>query len=55
MKKILAGACLGLVGAIGLTGCSMSEEQQKSLDLVTSKSDEIINLLEKIWNLIILN
>jgi len=45
-KKILAGACLGLVGMGCLTGCAMSDEQKKALDLITEKSDEIINLLE---------
>ena len=45
-KKILAGACLGLVGMGCLTGCSMSEEQKEALDLITEKSDEIIDLLE---------
>lgn len=46
-KKILAGIGLALVGAGCLTGCSMSDEQKKALDLVTEKSDEIISLLEE--------
>ena len=45
-KKILAGACLGLVGMGCLTGCSMTDEQKKALDLITDKADEIVNLLE---------
>lgn len=45
-KKILACATLGLVGMGCVTGCSMSEEQKKALDLITEKSDKIINLLE---------
>ena len=45
-KKILAGACLGLVGLGCMTGCSMSKEQKAALDLITQKSDEIVNLLE---------
>ena len=45
-KKILAGACLGLVGMGCLTGCAMSDEQKAALDLITEKSDEIVNLLE---------
>ena len=47
IKNILAGACLGLVGIGCLTCCSMSDEQKKALDLVTEKSDEIVNLLEE--------
>ena len=46
-KKILAGACLGLVGMGALTGCSLNDDQKKALDLITEKSDEIVNLLEK--------
>jgi len=46
-KKFLAVACLGLVGMGALTGCAMSEEQKEALDLITQKSDSIINLLEK--------
>jgi hypothetical protein len=45
-KKILAAACLGLVGAGCLTGCAMSDEQKAALDLVTEKTDEIITLIE---------
>lgn len=46
-KKILACAALGVVGMGCLSGCSISEEQQQALDLVTKKSDEIVNLLEE--------
>ena len=49
-KKILAGACLGIVGMGCLTGCSMSDEQKAALDLITDKSDEIVNLLEENLN-----
>lgn len=45
-KKIFAGAILGLVGVGCLTGCSMSAEQKAALDLITEKSDKIVNLLE---------
>ena len=45
-KKILAGVGLGLVGMGCLTGCSMSDEQKAALDLITEKSDKIVNLLE---------
>ncbi|MBQ7351639.1 MAG: hypothetical protein IJW59_02075 [Clostridia bacterium] len=50
-KKILAG--MGLICVCGglLGGCSLSKEQQSALDLITSKSDEIIDLLEKNMNL----
>ena len=47
-KKILAGACLGLIGMGALTGCGLSADQQAALDLVTEKTDSIINLLEEI-------
>ena len=46
-KKFLAYASLGLVGMGCLSGCSISEEQKQALDLVTNKSDEIVNLLEE--------
>lgn len=46
-KKILAGICLGFVGMGCFTGCTMSDEQKSALDLVTQKSDEIIELLEE--------
>ena len=46
-KKILAGACLGLVGMGCLTGCAMSDEQKAAIDLMTEKYDEIVNLLEE--------
>lgn len=46
-KKILAGVGLGLVGMSCLTGCSLTDSQQKALDLLTEKSDEIISLLEE--------
>jgi hypothetical protein len=46
-KKILAGACLGFVGMGCLTGCAMSDEQKAALDLITEKSDAIVNLLEE--------
>lgn len=46
-KKILATACMGLVGMGLLTGCSMTDEQKAALDLITEKSDEIVNLLEE--------
>lgn len=46
-KKILAGACLGVVGAGLLTGCSMTDSQKVALDLITDKTDEIISLLEE--------
>lgn len=46
-KKILAGACLGLVGMGALTGCAMSDEQKTALDKVVGKADEIISLIEK--------
>lgn len=46
-KKMLACATLGLVGMGCLAGCSMSDEQQKALDLITDKADEIVNLLEE--------
>ena len=45
-KKILAGICLGLVGMGCLTGCAMSDEQKAALDLVTEKTDKIVDLLE---------
>lgn len=45
-KKILAGVCLGVVGMGALTGCAMSADQKAALDLITEKSDEIVNLLE---------
>lgn len=46
-KKILAGACLGLVGMGCLTGCAMNDDQKAALDLITEKSDEIVALLEE--------
>lgn len=46
-KKILAGLGLGIIGMGFLTGCSLNEDQQKALDLITEKSDEIITLLEE--------
>lgn len=46
-KKILAGLSLGLIGVGCLTGCSMSDDQKAVLDLVTEKSDKIVNLLEE--------
>ena len=46
-KKILAGLGLGLVGMSCLTGCTMTDDQKAALDLITEKSDQIINLLEE--------
>ena len=46
IKKILAGVGLGLVGVGCLTGCAMTDDQKAALDLITEKSDEIVNLLE---------
>lgn len=46
-KKILAGACLGLVGMGALTGCSINSEQQAAIDMAVSKADELIELVEK--------
>lgn len=45
-KKILAGACLGLVGMGLMTGCSMNEDQKAALDLIVNKADEVIELVE---------
>jgi hypothetical protein len=44
-KKIIAGLGLALVGGATLTGCSMTEAQQKALDKVVEKTDEIIELV----------
>ena len=46
-KKILAGICFGLIGTTCLAGCSMSKEQKATLDLLTEKSDEIVEILEE--------
>ena len=46
-KKILTGACLGLVGMGCLAGCSMNEEQQATLNKVVDKADEVLSLVEK--------
>ena len=46
-KMLLAGACMGLVGFGCLTGCSLTDEQTKAINLVTEKSDAIITLLEE--------
>ena len=46
-KKLLTGVCLSIVGAGCLAGCSMSDEQKAALDLITEKSDAIVNLLEE--------
>ena len=46
-KKILAGACLGVMGMGLMTGCSMTEEQQKALNDIVGKSDQIVELLDK--------
>jgi hypothetical protein len=45
-KKIIAGLGLALIGGATLTGCSMTEAQQKALDKVVDKTDEIIELVE---------
>lgn len=45
-KKILACAALGLVGMGCLTGCALNSDQKAALDLLTEKSDKIVNLLE---------
>ncbi len=47
MTKILAAAGLGVMGATLFAGCSLSDEQQKALDLVAEKADKIIELTEK--------
>lgn len=44
VKKILAGACLGLVGVGCLTGCDMSTEDMSKWE---SKADVLIETLEK--------
>ena len=49
IKKILAGIGMGAVlGSSGLimTGCGMTDEQQKALDSVVNKADEIIELVD---------
>lgn len=46
-KKILAGLALGVVGASALTGCAMTDEQQAVLDKVVSKTDELVDLIDK--------
>lgn len=46
-KRILAGLGFGLVGAMTLTGCAMSDEQQAALDKVVNKADQIVALVEK--------
>lgn len=46
-KKILAGACLGLVGMGCLSGCALTADQSAALDMVVEKSDKIITLLEE--------
>ena len=45
-KKILAGIGLGIIGMGCLTGCSLTDDQQKALDLLSGKSDNIVSLLE---------
>ena len=45
--KILAAVGLGITGASVLAGCSLSDDQQKVLDLITEKADTIIELTEK--------
>ena len=45
-KKILAGIGIGVMGALALTGCSMSDEQQAALDKVVGKVDKVIELVE---------
>ena len=45
--KILAAVGLGITGASVLAGCSLSDDQQKALDLITEKADTIIELTEK--------
>ena len=46
-KMILAGLALGVVGASALTGCAMTDEQQNALDKVVSKTDELVELIDK--------
>jgi len=45
-KKILATACLGLVGMGAMTGCAMSDDQKAALDLISGKADKLVELLE---------
>ena len=45
-KKLLAGIGFGLVGAMTLTGCGISDEQQAAIDKVVDKADQIISLVE---------
>lgn len=47
MTKILAAVGLGVMGATLFAGCSLSEEQQRALDLVTEKADKLIELTEQ--------
>lgn len=46
-KKILAGACLGIMGLGALTGCSMSEDQMKDIN---TKVDTSIETFEQYVN-----
>ena len=46
-KKILAGVGLGIVGAMTLTGCTMSSEQMDAINKVVEKTDEIIELVDR--------
>lgn len=47
MTKILASVGIGVMGATLFAGCSLSEEQQRALDLVTEKADKLIELTEQ--------
>lgn len=46
-KKILASLALGVIGAMTLTGCSMTEDQQDALDTALTRSEELIEVLEE--------
>ena len=45
-KKILATCCLGVVGCLGLAGCSLTSNQQEALDRVVESADNLTSSLE---------
>ena len=46
-KKILAGACLGLVGMGALSGCAMSDNQKKEYKTLMERQYQNLNSIKK--------
>ena len=52
-KKLMAGVGLGVAlctGAVGMAGCSMTDEQKEALDLITNKADQLVEIIEDNYN-----